>query len=165
MICKPNVPGEEHSQPVTAWSHIHCFGQFLQNWKVTGLEVVCQSDMKLFLVRLNMNICTKEKGRNVHSRWRYMQNHDSDVLFSILWEFSSDSKIKNTGNISFGDTAWLIPKIWLQLTQLLHKCSHMNIKIEASSNTLFLNREPGNFDVKRLYFLTWIQLSHGYVSK
>lgn len=61
MIGEANVPGEEHGQPVTARRHVHAFGQLLQNGKVTGLEVVRQRDMKLFLVGLDVNIWTEEK--------------------------------------------------------------------------------------------------------
>lgn len=63
MVGKPNVTGEEHSQPVAAWRRIHAFGQLLQNWKVTSLEVVSQGDVKLFFMRFNLNIWTKESKR------------------------------------------------------------------------------------------------------
>lgn len=59
MISEPNIPGVEHSQPITARRHVHTLGQLLQNWKMTGLEVVSQSHMKLLLMGLDMNIWTE----------------------------------------------------------------------------------------------------------
>lgn len=56
MVCKADITGEEYSEPVAPGRHIHVFGQLLQNWEVTGLEVVRQSDVKLFFMRLHMNI-------------------------------------------------------------------------------------------------------------
>lgn len=56
MVCKADVAGEEHGEPVAPRGHVDAFGQLLQNWEMTGLEVVRQSDVELFFMRLNVNI-------------------------------------------------------------------------------------------------------------
>lgn len=61
MVSKADISWIEHSQPVAAWTHIHIFGQLLQNWKVTRMEVVRQSDVKLLFMRLDMNIWKETK--------------------------------------------------------------------------------------------------------
>lgn len=56
MVCKADIAREEHGEPVAPRGHIHGFGQLLQNLEMTGLEVVRQSDVELFFMRLNVNI-------------------------------------------------------------------------------------------------------------
>lgn len=73
MISKANIPGEEHSEPVTAQRHVNGFGQLLQNWKMTDLEVVRQRDVKLFFMGLNVNICTQK-----------IYIHDNNLTFTEL---------------------------------------------------------------------------------
>lgn len=68
VISKPNIPGEENGQPVTPCRHVNIFGQLLQSRKATGLKVVSQCDMKLFLMGLNMNIWIKDqKEQHIHT--------------------------------------------------------------------------------------------------
>lgn len=55
MVCKSNVPGEKHRQPITAQLHLDAFGQFLQRREVIGGEVISKSYMELLLVRLHMD--------------------------------------------------------------------------------------------------------------
>lgn len=56
VVCKADIAGEEHGEPVAPRGHIHAFGQLLQNLEMTGLEVIRQSDVELFFMRLNVNI-------------------------------------------------------------------------------------------------------------
>lgn len=80
MVSKADISWIEHSQPVAAWRHIHIFGQLLQNWKVTSMEVVCQSDMKLLFMRLNMNIWKAEK--KMHTTG--LEFHVTDVILLVF---------------------------------------------------------------------------------
>lgn len=59
VVSEADVPREEHSEPVTRQRHLDVLGQLLQSWKVTGLEVVRQSDMKLLFMGLDVSIWTK----------------------------------------------------------------------------------------------------------
>lgn len=77
VISEPNIPGEKHSQPVAARRHVHALGQLLQNWKVTGLEVVSQSDMKLLLMGLHMNIWTKMSIKKKRAMFTFLMMQNS----------------------------------------------------------------------------------------
>lgn len=57
MVCEADVPGEQDGQPIATELDLDAFGQLLQRGEVTGGEVVGQSDMELFLMRLHVDVC------------------------------------------------------------------------------------------------------------
>lgn len=75
VVSKANIPGEEHSQPITACGHLYAFSQLLQNWKMAGIKVVRHGDMELLLMGLNMDVC-KRKTKNTHTLIKYQERYD-----------------------------------------------------------------------------------------